>query len=65
VHDVPTFHSIISEQAAQGGNVDPKIIVADDYAGPDTRHQLVLRNYLPCVVDQRNQQVEGSAAHFD
>jgi hypothetical protein len=55
----------VRQSAAQGGNLHREIVLLDDRAAPDLRHDLVLGQDAVTVGHQHGQDIEGAGADGD
>jgi hypothetical protein len=62
IGNVSTTWLAVAERPSKPKDVDLEITLLDGRVGPDARHELVLGNQLARALDQRCQDLEGTAA---
>ena len=55
----------IAESLAKGGNVNAQTDLIDDQLPPDTPHEVTIADHFRRVLEQRDQDVEGTAANLE
>jgi hypothetical protein len=55
----------IFERSAEAGDVNPEAALLHNHIGPDSRHQFLVADDFPGAFDQRDQNVQGTAATLD